>query len=207
MKKFNKTVPFDPGYSKTSFSFAEQISCLTGAYNKTKAPHQKKFQLNRLEPLILDLINKSVAFYLGCMLWGGFIHERFKREPKEILGNSTKNLSEKELQEIDCSAEAKFIFQYIESFDRDCKYFLKKPANISAFIPEILRSYVEFANINKNFVNINKTDEIKLPGVLSHFGTLTNNQLDALCEKIYEIIDSGKIETLLELGFYKNSDV
>ena len=47
--------------------------------------------------------------------------------------------------------EVKLIFQYIENFDRDCKYILKKPASVPVFILEVLRSYVEFANINKNF--------------------------------------------------------
>lgn len=203
MKDFTKSVPFDPGYSKLAFSFVEQVAFLTNAYNQTKAPHQRKFQLCRLESAILDLIKKSTAFYLGCMLWGGFLKERFKDSPKEILGNNTKEMSAEELQELDCANEVKLIFQYIENFDRDCKYILKKPASVPVFILEVLRSYVEFANINKNFININRTDEIKLPKSLQHFEKLSKAQLDELCDKIYAIIDSGKIEKLLDLNFYK----
>lgn len=203
MNNFDKNVPFDPGYSKISFSFAEHISYVTSAYNQLKAPHQKKFQLSRIEPSILGLINKSTAFYLGCMLWGGFVHSRFKNEPKELSGNTNIGLSEKELQEIDCGAEAKLILQYIESFDKDCKYFLKRPAKISPVLKEILENYIEFASLNNNFINTDKTDKIKLPKALEHFKDLTNEQLDTLCEKIYTTIDAGKIEALLEVGFYK----
>lgn len=203
MNKFDKNVPFDPGYSKLSFSFLDHISYLTASYNQLKAVHQKKFQLSRLEPAIVDLINKSSAFYLGCMLWGGFLNSRFKNEPKEITGNNTIGLSENELQELDCASEAKFILQYIDVFDKDCKYFLKKPAKVQPFIKEILESYIEFANSNNSFINVKKTDDIKLPEALSHFKDLTTEQLDVLCEKIYSIIDSGKIENLFEIGFYK----
>ena len=145
MRDFTKSVPFDPGYSKLAFSFVDQIAFLTNGYSQTKAPHQRKFQLCRLESAILDLIKKSAAFYLGCMLWGGFLKERFKDSPREISGNNTKGLSEKELEELDCAAEVKLIFQYVENFDRDCKYVLKK----QIFLFLIKASYINFQQLNQ----------------------------------------------------------
>lgn len=203
MHSFEKTVPFDPGYSKIAFLFTDQIAYLTAAYNQLKVPHQKKFQLSRIEPAILDLINKSTAFYLGCMLWGGFVHYRFKDEPKELSGNNTVGLSEKELQDIDCGTEAKTILEYIESFEKDCQYFLKRPTKIPTVIKEILENYIDFALINNNFINVISTKDVKVPKILEHFENLTPKKLDALCDKIYEIIEAGKIEALLDLGFYK----
>lgn len=203
MNNFKDSVPFDPGYWKISFSFVEQISYLTGNYNQIKNLNQKKFQLSKFESGILNIINKSTAFYLGCMLWGGFLHECFRDMPKEISGNITKNMSETEIQELDCSAEAKLILQYIQNFDKDCKYFLKRPAKISNFLTEVLNSYIDFAQLNNNFVNVNYTNDIKLPKALGHFKDLSNEQLDVLYEKINIAIDSNKIETLLDLGFYK----
>jgi len=203
MQNFEKTVPFDPGYSKIAFLFTDQISYLTAAYNQLKVPHQKKFQLSRIEPSVLELINKSTAFYLGCILWGGFVHCRFKNESKELSGNNTENLSEEQLKEVDCGAEAKTILEYIESFSRDCKYFLNRSALIPPIIKDILESYIEFALINNNFINVKQTSDVKLPQSLSHFENLSQEQLDALCDKIYAIIEAGKIEALLEIGFYK----
>jgi len=203
MNKYKKTVPFDPGYSKISFSFLSNIDYVLGDYYQLKTIQQKKFKLSRLENSIIEMINKSTAFYLGCQLWGGFLKSRFKDSPKEISGNHTATLSGKELEELDCSTETNFILQFIESYDKDCKYFLKKPAKISPFILEILKSYNEFAKLNNQFVGVNKTDEIKLPKALEHFNNLTNGQLDGLYDKILATIASGKIEGLLELGFYK----
>lgn len=203
MKNFDKSVPFDPGYSKISFSFSQHISNITHTYNKLRASHQKKFLLAQIESPILDLIEKSAAFYLGCMLWGAFIHYRFKHAPNIIEGNNTIGLSKHALQELDCAAEAKLILEYIQNFDRDCKYLLNRPCKISPFIKEILNNYIEFAKLNNNFIKIKKTNEIKLPQDLSHFSDYKNDQLDSLCDKIYSIIDSGKIESLLKLGFYK----
>jgi len=203
MYNFEKTVPFDPGYSKIAFLFTDQISYLTAEYNQLKVVHQKKFQLSRIEPMILELINKSTAFYLGCLLWGGFVRCRFKVEPKELSGNNTANLSEEELQKVDCGAEAKIILQYIQSFDKDCKYFLNRPAKISPLIKEILDSYIEFAVLNNNFIDVKNTSDVKLPKILSHFENLSQEQLDGLCDKIYAIIAAGKIEALLDLGFYQ----
>lgn len=203
MKQFKDTVPFDPGYSKISFSFIENIEIAKKEYGSLKANHQKKFWLTKSEPTLVDFINKSAAFYLGCMLWGSFIHYRFKEEPKEISGNNTAGLSEEELQELDCAVEVKSILEYIKSLDRDFKYFINRPAKISPIIKEILESYVEFAKINNNFINVNKTDEVKPPKAFAHFKKLTNKQLDSLCGKIYECIESNKIENLLEIGFYK----
>lgn len=202
MKDFKENVPFDPGFSPLSFSFIENIATANQDFNSLKANHQKKFWLTKFEPTIVDFINKSSAFYLGCILWGGFIHYRFKENPKDISGNNTVGLSENELQELDCAIEAKAILEYIEIFDRDCKYFLRRPAKIVPLIKKILESYIEFTVGNNNFINVNKTSDIKAPKIIEHFKDLSNEQLDYLCEKIYSTIESGKIENLLDIGFY-----
>lgn len=165
---------------------------------------QKKFWMSKYESTIIEFINKHSAFYLGCILWGGFIHFRFKDEPKEISGNTTADLSKEELENLDCALEVKASLEYIKNFDRDCKYYLNHNSKISSFIVQILESYVEFAKLNNNFIGINKTDQIKTPQIISHFESLKPKELDNLCEKINSAIESKKIENLLEIGFYKN---
>jgi hypothetical protein len=202
MKNFNKSVPFDPGFSDISFSFIGNIENAKLDYNSLRANHQKKFWMIKFESTIIDFINKSSAFYLGCILWGGFIHYRFKDSPKDIIGNNTINMSETELKELDCTQEVKAILEYIEEFDKNCKYFLRHPAKISPLIKEILNSYIEFVQLNNNFINICSTKDIKTPKEIQHFKGLSNAKLDELCEKIYSAIKSDKIEFLLEIGFY-----
>lgn len=203
MKNFDKTVPFDPGYSQMSFSFVGNIDFAIDEYKKLKAPNQKKFWLMKNESLLVDFINKSTAFYLGCLLWGAFLHYRFKDSPKEIEGNHSLKLSAEEQKELNCCEEVNAILDYVNSLHRDCKYFLKRPAKIDNFILKILENYIEFAQLNENFVNTKTTDDIKLPKDLAHFDKLSNGQLDSLCEKIYSIIESKQIVSLLDLKFYE----
>lgn len=199
MRNFEKNVPFDPGYSKVSFSFIEQIAYIVSSYEQTKTPHQRKFHLTKLEPMIIKIMQQSTSFYLGCMLWGGFIRYRFDKSPKEIVGNNTLTMSEEELKELDCGAEARIILQYINTLDRDCKYYLKRPAKVPENLKPILEDYIEFAKLNENFVNVKSTNEVKLPENYEKMKDFSNEKLDEICEKIYSAIDEGKIEKLLEI--------
>lgn len=203
MEKFGETVPFDPGYSKISFSFISNIEQIIREFNSLKTMQQKKFKLLRTEPKITDMLEKSVAFYLGCLLWGAFLKSRFKNEPKEISGNYTLALSMQEQFELDCAQETKFMLAFIEQFKRDCKYYLSKPARIPDFWVEILNAYDEFAVINNNFTSTKTTDDIKLPKLTEHFENLSETQLDEVCAKIEDIISSAKIERLFEIDIFK----
>lgn len=203
MNNFEKSIPFDPGFSKLSFSFVENIEFAKQSFLSIKAPHQKKFWLMNNESKIIDFINKTTAFYLGCILWGGLVHFRFNNPPREISDNTALTLTDEEKKEINCTKEVRVVLDYIENFDRDCKYFLKRQSKISPSIKEILNSYIEFAQINENFINARKTDDIKVPQAIKHFEGLSKEELDSLCEKIYKTIEAQKIEDLLEIGFYK----
>lgn len=204
MEKFKDTVPFDPGYSALSFSFMQQMSIIDQDYQKLKANHQKKFWLTKYEQTIIDCITKTTAFYLGCLLWGSFLHFRFKDSPKKITGNSTQKLTKEEQNELDCAIEAKTIQKYLQNFERDCKYFLNREPKVPATIKTILENYIEFATINDNFKNTSSTDDIKVTSVTKHFEKLSKKQLDELCKKIYSVINSGKIELLLDIEFFQH---
>lgn len=205
MKKFDKTVPFDPGYSPLTFSFIQAIQSPLQEYKNIKANHQKKFWLIKSEPTILNIIEKSAAFYHGCLLWGSFLSYRFK-EAKEITGNSTTEMAEEERKNLDCAFEPKFILEIIGTLDREFKYFLKRPLKVSANIKKILENYVEFAKINDNFLNVKTTQDIKLPKDYETFKKATQKELDELCEQIHACIESGKIERLLNISTLTTND-
>lgn len=197
MQDFTNSVPFDPGYSKMSFSFLGDIDVLVDEYSKLKANHQKKFWLVKNEPSIITFIEKCTAFYCGCLLWGSFIYYRFLDESKKIEGNNTDKMSKEELQDYDSAYEVKAIIDYINFLDRDFKYFVKRPFKISEQIKNILKNYVEFASLNNNFVGIVETSQIKIPKTYEKISKYKKEQLDELCEKIFEVINSLKIEKLL----------
>lgn len=204
MKNFETTVPFDPGYASKSFSFIERIQHTNNCYAQLKNNAQKKLWLFQFESQVVKLIESNAAFHLGCILWGGFLANRFKDDPKEIVGNTTWNLSEQEKQSLDCAEDAKAALEYIKHFDRDCKYFLKRSIKISPLVKEIYESYIEFAELNDNFINTKTTADVKIPKAIEHFKDLSNEQLDTLCEKIYTIIEKDELLLgLLDLGFYK----
>lgn len=204
MRNFETTVPFDPGYESKAFSFIEHIKNIKGYYAQLTSNSQKKLWLPQAEPEIVKLIELNAAFHLGCILWGGFLANRFKNSPKEISGNTTLTLSEQEKQELDCAADAKAALEYIKAFDRDCKYFLRRGMKIRPIIKEIYESYIEFAELNDNFVNVKTTADVKIPKAIAHFKDLSDAQLDLLCETIYMIINTEEfLLGLLDLGFYK----
>lgn len=204
MRNFEKTVPFDPGYAPMAFSFIERIQTVKDCYAQLESNAQKKAWLPQVEPQIIKLIELHAAFHLGFILWGGFLAYRFKDGPKEISGNTTQGLSQEELVDLDCAVDAKAALEYIKNFDRDCKYFLRHHMKLSPKIKGIYESYIEFAELNNQFVDVKTTDDVKVPKAIEHFKDLSDDQLDELCDKIYEIIEPEEtLLGLLDLGFYK----
>src|SRR5574344_198982 len=202
MQKFNKTVPFDPGYKVLSFPFMGSVDMLNQQFSALKANHQKKFWLIKNEYKIVDFIRKNTAIYLGCMLWGAFLAYRFKKNPIEIVGNNTVGLSKEALQNLDCASEVKFALEYIKLLERDMKYYVGKSFKIDNIIPEILENYIEFNEINDNFKEIKFTNQVLLPKRFEHFSNFSENDLDILCEKIFDAISHVSHEDILNLKFY-----
>ncbi len=201
--KFEKTVPFDPGYSDIAFSFANEMNFLTQTYFKLKNPNQKRFELMKIEKSVVEIINKATSFYLGCMLWGGFIHFRFKNSPLEITGNNIECLSEEEKENFDCAYVVKDMLEFIKMFDRDCKYYLKHSARVGINVINILNDYIEFAELNGNFLETKTTADVKLPQSFMHFDSMSEQKLDELCEKIYSVIESKDIGKILDIGYFE----
>lgn len=202
METFKDKVPFDPGYSAIYVPIIGDIEAFAQEYSKLKASHQKKFWLVKFEPQVTNLIEKNSAFYLGCMLWGGFLHFRFPN--KEITGNSTSNISEAERSKFDCAEEVKIVLNFIKNLDRDFVYLLKRHSKVSKFTREILENYVEFAKENKNFIDTKNTNDIKIPELVEHFKDLSPDKLDELYVKIKNAINTSDSNALLNIGFYKN---
>lgn len=202
METFKDKVPFDLGYSAIYVPIIGDIEAFAQEYSKLKASHQKKFWLVKFEPQVINLIEKNSAFYLGCMLWGGFLHFRFPN--KEITGNATANISEEERAKFDCAEEVKIVLNFIKNLDRDFVYLLKRHSKVSKFTREILENYVEFAQQNENFIDTKNTNNIKTPKGVEHFKDLSPEKLDELYAKIKNAINATDAKSLLGIGFYKN---
>lgn len=202
MKQFETSVPFDPGYSKFAISFPKDIYEVLDQVKTLKPAHRQKFQVTSIESYMLKSINQIAGIHLGCILWGALISNYFKDNPKEIADNPALNKTEKEPEDTNYNEEADFILEFIEFFDKTCKYYLKKPFRIKPEAIEIIKSYREFIDLNQNFNNTRCTNEIKLPESVSHFSELSQEKLENLYQKISAILNSDKIDDILEIGFY-----
>jgi len=200
MNIFENGVPYDPGYAPYIQDLYTNISVIAEEVAKYKAHNQKKFKFSQFENTILSIIDNNAGFYLGCILWGAYIHYRFKDSPKKITGNPFFNLSNENLKEIDLYDDINFSVSYLEKFDKDCKYFLGRTAKTEKRIYEIFNDYREFLLLNGAFVKTENTDDIKIPEKYSFIGQFDNEKLDYIYNSITAAINSGKLEEILHIN-------
>jgi len=199
MPNFEKSVPFDPGYAQYVIDISENAEAVSFEISRYKSLHQKKFRFSRFEPALLSIIKNNAGFYSGCMLWGAYIHYRFKDNPKEITGNSYVDLDEEQIININFTQNIDFMINYLPKFDKDCKYFLGKPSRVDESLMKIFENYREFVLLNNGFLRTRNTDDIKIPESLNYLKKMSPEELDSMYEKIEAVIQNGKLEDLLEM--------
>ncbi len=196
------TVPFDPGYSGFSIQIPAETALIFDQIAKLKQNHKKKFEFQKFEARIIPAIKRCASIYLGCILWGAYLFYRHKDDPREISGNVIMELPPEKREELDYAKEIDFIAGLAERLNKSSIYYLRRPSKIESFLVPYFDAYREFCRINDNFKSLTRTDRIKLPEEVGHFGNYSSLQLDGLKSRIEEIIASGDIESLLEIGFY-----
>ena len=196
-------VPFDPGYSKFTASFPKEAITHLEEVSKLKQNHQKKFALTNLESQVVPMIRLCASFYLGCVLWGSYLSIKFKDDAREIEGNPVFLLSEEERTKLCYNEEIELITDFINKLEKASVFYLKRSSRLNPELVPYFEIYDKFIRLNDNFINLKSTDEIKIPEEMSHFKKHNSKKLDELKQKIYEIINSEKLEGLLELGLYK----
>lgn len=202
MTKFSKTVPFDPGYGPFVLPFSDSIEAIKFEINKYKSINQKRFKFKTFEPNIRKLLDNTLSFYLGCMLWAGYIHYRFIDDIKEISDNPFLTITKEQLESLDFLFEVNFVLDYLEQFEKDSKYYQGKGANLNPMFKQIAEEYKKFLELNNNFVGTKNTSELKLPDSIKHLKNLNAEQLDNLYQKLEDSINQCKLESLLQLEFY-----
>ena len=187
---FSKGVLFDPGYAKYTLPFASNIDAAYNMLFSIKSPHQRKFKFQILYPQLLKLLENTVSFYLGCLLWATFISENFKDSPKEILNNDYLGQT---VSEEDMLFDVNYAINYIDKLKKDCKYYLNKTCNIPDNWPEIMKVYKDFLTGNSFFVNAKTTADIILP---SQIKKPSKADLNAIIEVIESVLKNGELKEL-----------
>lgn len=190
---FENGVLFDPGYSKYTLAFAQNIDAAYTVLFSLKSSHQRRFKFQTIYPQLLKLLEHTVAFYLGCLLWASFITQNFVNSPKQILDNDYLGLS---VDEESMFFEVNYAISYIEKLKKDCKYYLGKTCNLPNDWTEIMSVYKEFLEMNNFFVDAKTTSDVKLPAQIK---TLSEHELKTILEKIEEVINTGEFKDLFSI--------
>lgn len=181
---------FDPGFSKLLLSsFSYNIELLYIDLNRVKNFGQKKTQFILTFQKGKSLFDIYLGFYLGCMLWGACLKSMGS---EKIEGNP---FIDREYKREDSLEEINYMKDFVKRFDRDSKYYLGKPFKVDENKLKVLDLYEQFIDGNGGFVNTDTTDKIQLVGKLNE---LSEQDVKDIYEKIQEVINSNKLEDLLE---------
>ena len=185
-----KNALFDPGFSKLLLSsFSYNIELLYIDLNRVKNFGQKKTQFILTFQKGKSLFDVYLGFYLGCMLWGACLKSMGS---EKIEGNP---FIDREYKREDSLEEINYMKDFVKRFDRDSKYYLGKPFKVDENKLKVLDLYEQFIDGNGGFVNTDTTDKIQLVGKLNE---LSEQDVKDIYEKIQEVINSNKLEDLLE---------
>ena len=193
MMDFSKGVLFDPGYSKYTLAFSQNIDAAYNLLFTMKSMHQRKFKFQMIYPQLLKLLEHTVSFYLGCLLWATFISKNFENNPKDILDNCYigKNVNEEEML-----FEVNYAISYFDKLKKDCKYYLGKDCNLPKEWVEIFEVYKNFFKINNFLVDAKSTADIKLPTEIKQ---VSDDDLNQILKKIEEVINNGELKNLFDV--------
>ena len=190
---FSKGVLFDPGYSKYTLPFSQNIDAAYNMILSIKAPHQRKFKFQMVYPQLLKLLEHTISFYIGCLLWATFISKNFKDNPKEILDN---HYIGQKIKEDEMLFEVNYAIGYIEKLKKDCKYYLGKTCNLPDDWMQIMQIYKEFLMVNEFLVEAKSSADIKLPLAIKE---PSQDDLNKILEQIELVVKSGELKELFKV--------
>lgn len=183
-------IKFDPGFNQYVQPFSVNIEYIYGEFKRFKNFSQKQFQFQRFYATIRTILEKQIAFSLGCMLWALYI----KNQPSaELEGNH--NLGSGVKQEEYC-AETDYTINYLDQIKKDTKYYLHLAYQTPEIYYKIMNKYKEFIVLNDGFVNTKTNEDVKLPELKS----VSEEDMKKIKETIDEVVINGEIVKLLDLA-------
>ncbi len=192
------TVAFDPGFAPYVLVFSTTYEYMQAEIKKFKNANQRKMKYKVFEPGLLKLCDNLTAFYLGCMLYGGYLKNKYKDTPKEISGNDFWGLDVDECRNSDVTIEVNALDKFIKTNDKN-PFATRK---INTKYADIVDNYIEFLEINNYFTNIKMTSDLKLPKSFEFIDKMSDTEVDKILETINEAITAKKIEKLLNSEYF-----
>ena len=139
-------------------------------------------------PKVLNLIKNYMGFYIGCILWAAIIKQE---DNVEILNNYCFG---GEYSEDETLSEINFMREYFEQLKKDVKYYIGQNFEVDEDYLKILDVYGEFLKLNKGFVDISTTNDLKLPENCK----FSKEDLETFKNEIDKVVENGKIANLIE---------
>lgn len=201
---FEQNVPFDPGYAPNLVPFLPAIRTIDAELIVIKNFGQKKLRYKILSKIGHKAFLSTLGFWVGCLLWGGFIKYKFQDNPKPISGNGFIGLSKKDIESFAYNEEFEAMSNYIQNYSKDMKYYLSKYTTLPNFYNKIIEEYKEFVALNDNFLNSKSTNDIKISPKFEFLAEYSDAKLDELYSQIVEIIESTDLSQFLELELLKS---
>lgn len=187
---FEKGALFDPGFMQHIQVFSQNVEYAYYTIERYKNFNQKKNCYKMFFPKINSLLNETIGFYLGCLLWAVYIKNKGSMP---ILNNYCYGgdySNDVTMEEIH------YIENYFERMKKDSKYYTGKEESVNPKLFEILELYKEFLAENEGFTKAQKTDDIKIP---SNLKTPPSADLELILDKIEEVVKTGKFSEFLPL--------
>ncbi len=184
----SNSVLFDPGFSEHTSILSHNIEYIYSGISRFKNLSQKKTQFKMYYKKIIELVDTSVSFCLGCLLWASYIKNLGN---KNIINNPCLGEVYDEKSTV---SEIEFIQEYLEQLKKDAKYYLGMTYEIKPEYEKILTVYKDFITMNKGFVNTKTTDDLVLPENLKKL-----ENPEKVNEGIQNVVKTGELKSLLEL--------
>ena len=201
---FTTEVPFDPGYAPNLVPFLPAIRAINAELLPIKNFGQKKLRFKVLSKIGHKAFLSTLGFWVGCILWGGFIKYKFEEQPKPISGNDFIGLSKEEVSGFAYNEEFEEMATYIQTYSKDQNYYLGKYTSLPNFYSKIVSEYKEFIELNENFLYSKTTNDIKISPKFEFLAEYSDSQLDELYSQIMAAIENSDLSQFLELEFLKN---
>ena len=186
----SEKIKFDPGFNKHVQSFSVNIGLIYNEFDRFRIFSQKQFQFQRFYATIRTILEKQIAFSLGCMFWAMYV----KTLPSAELEDN-HNLG-KEIKPEEYCAETDFTINYLDQIKKDTKYYLHLAYDTPEIYYKIMKKYKEFIVLNEGFVNTKTNDDVKLPELKQ----VSEEDMKKIKELIDEVVISGEISKLLDLA-------
>lgn len=201
-KNILNTASFDPGFAPNIIHFYPDFITMEEELARLKNFGQKKMRYKVLDKTVQKAMQSTLGFWVGCILWGGYIKYKFQAAPKAIEDNSFLGLSKDDISSFGYQDEFKVMDKYLENFEKNTKYYTGANATLPKEYKTILNEYVSFIELNGHFLETKTTEDIKIPAKFEFLAKYSAAQLNKLGAKIVEIIETGDLSAFLELEIF-----